>query len=290
MRRPTGHGPYKAGNVTGLFDTNLNQAAYCLYDPYGNPIFASGPLAGVNRYGFSSKEFTGNPRLTYFGRRFYDPGLQRWLNQDPTWENGGINLYAYVANDPVDYVESETATNSMANAACLIWRRKQLLGVRGLAAKAGAPSPIFIPNASTQGPPTSSAVQVNQGDFIAGFFTVKSPANRVRGATASGSASILAKDSDSCQAATCANSVDPGIGANAVATEITRRNGLDGRIRLVTCDCSFLNRRWSCGLEKSTSAAGFRPAQRPGRSLNVLPPGGDSSGKYTLTGYCLPSV
>src|SRR6266568_8677491 len=64
----------------------------------------------------------------------------------------------------------ETATNSMANATCLVWRRKQLLGVRGLATKAGAPSLIFIPSASTQGPPTSSAVQVNQGEFHRGLF------------------------------------------------------------------------------------------------------------------------
>ena len=42
-------------------------------------------------------------------------------------------------------------------------------------------------DASTQGPPTSRAVLVNQAEaFIAGSFTVKSPANRVRGATASG--------------------------------------------------------------------------------------------------------
>ena len=41
-------------------------------------------------------------------------------------------------------------------------------------------------DASTQGPPTSRAVLVNQAEaFIAGYFTVKPPANRVRGATAS---------------------------------------------------------------------------------------------------------
>jgi hypothetical protein len=69
------------------------------------------------------------------------------------------------------YFIIETATNSRANATCLIWRRKQLLGVRGLATKAGAPSRIFIPNASTQGPPTSSAVQVNQEEISARAFS-----------------------------------------------------------------------------------------------------------------------
>ena len=47
------------------------------------------------------------------------------------------------------------------------------------------------PNVSTQGPPTSSVVQVNLGNFLSGFFTGKFPANRVRGATTSGSVNIL---------------------------------------------------------------------------------------------------
>jgi len=94
-----------AGNITGLFDTNLNLVAYYLYDPFGNPTFASGSVAGLNRCGFSSKEFMANPRVAYFGGRFYDPGLQRFLNQDPIGENAGINLYPYVENDPVNRID-----------------------------------------------------------------------------------------------------------------------------------------------------------------------------------------
>lgn len=35
-------------------------------------------------------------------RAFYAPAQQRWLNRDPIGESGGINLYASVANDPVN--------------------------------------------------------------------------------------------------------------------------------------------------------------------------------------------
>jgi len=94
-----------AGNVTGLFDTNLNQVAYYLYDPFGNTIFAIGPMANVNAYRFSSKEFHANSGLTYFGRRFYDPNLQRWLSQDPIGEAGGVNLYRFVRNSPLAFVD-----------------------------------------------------------------------------------------------------------------------------------------------------------------------------------------
>src|SRR5258708_40174414 len=57
-------------------------------------------------------------------------------------DSGAVPRSLTVRND-------ETATNSRANATWLIWRRKQLLGIRGLATKAGAPSPICIPNPST---------------------------------------------------------------------------------------------------------------------------------------------
>jgi hypothetical protein len=31
---------------------------------------------------------------------YYDPGVQRWINRDPIEEDGGINLYVFVRNNP----------------------------------------------------------------------------------------------------------------------------------------------------------------------------------------------
>ena len=37
----------------------------------------------------------------YFAQaRAYDSGLKRWVNRDPIGEQGGVNLYGYVANRP----------------------------------------------------------------------------------------------------------------------------------------------------------------------------------------------
>jgi uncharacterized protein RhaS with RHS repeats len=36
---------------------------------------------------------------------FYDPGTQRWLNRDPIGELGGLNLYGFVSNDPLDRLD-----------------------------------------------------------------------------------------------------------------------------------------------------------------------------------------
>lgn len=44
-------------------------------------------------------------KIYYFNRRFFDPHLQRWLNRDPVQERGGLNLYGYCGNDPVDQTD-----------------------------------------------------------------------------------------------------------------------------------------------------------------------------------------
>ena len=78
------------GNITALVDTNGYPQAKYEYDPYGNTIAMSGPLASVNPYRFSTKEFHQNSGLYYYGFRFYDSSLQRWLNQDPLGDIGSL--------------------------------------------------------------------------------------------------------------------------------------------------------------------------------------------------------
>ena len=37
---------------------------------------------------------------------FYNPGTGRWLSRDPIEENGGVNLYGFVGNQPVSNVDA----------------------------------------------------------------------------------------------------------------------------------------------------------------------------------------
>src|SRR5262249_39928283 len=90
------------GNVTCLIYTNQICAAKYLYDPFGNSLSATGPLAFANRYRFSSKPIHEISGLYDFLHRWYMPNLQRWVNRDPIGEMGGLNLYSYLANDPLD--------------------------------------------------------------------------------------------------------------------------------------------------------------------------------------------
>ncbi len=94
-----------AGNVTALSDGQGRIAARYLYNPFGRLIAKWGPMADVNRYQFSSKESDYLSGLSYYGYRFYDPTLQRWLTRDPLGEAGGINLYGFVGNDPIGFID-----------------------------------------------------------------------------------------------------------------------------------------------------------------------------------------
>ena len=40
-----------------------------------------------------------------YGLRLYEPNLQRWLTQDPIGEAGGISLYGFVANNPLNQAD-----------------------------------------------------------------------------------------------------------------------------------------------------------------------------------------
>ena len=41
----------------------------------------------------------------YYGYRFYAPEIGRWLTRDPLGEAGGLNLYAFTGNNPVNWVD-----------------------------------------------------------------------------------------------------------------------------------------------------------------------------------------
>jgi len=88
------------GNITGVEST---LAAHYEYDPYGNVINSNGPYKDANPIRFSTKWFDAETHLGYWGYRSYSPPLGRWLSRDPIEEKeGGLNLYAFVKNSPID--------------------------------------------------------------------------------------------------------------------------------------------------------------------------------------------
>jgi len=56
----------------------------------------------IVRNRMAGQEYDQEIGLYHMGARYYDPVLGRWLTEDPAGIAGGINLYAYAGNDPVN--------------------------------------------------------------------------------------------------------------------------------------------------------------------------------------------
>jgi RHS repeat-associated protein len=54
---------------------------------------------------FSTKRYDVKTGLSSFGYRFYSPAIGKWITKDPIEEEGGINLYAYVLNNPINRID-----------------------------------------------------------------------------------------------------------------------------------------------------------------------------------------
>ena len=93
------------GNVTLLSDATGNEVGRYRYDAFGNTLEITGARAAENPYRFSTKELHAASGLYDFGYRFYSAGLGRWINRDPIGEDGGINLYQMVKNDPLNKID-----------------------------------------------------------------------------------------------------------------------------------------------------------------------------------------
>jgi RHS repeat-associated protein len=89
------------GNISHIHSSTDEVLASYIYDPYGNKLSQSGPWQN-QPYQWSSKEHHQASGLVYYLYRFYNPETGRWLNRDPIEERGGINLYGFVTNNPVD--------------------------------------------------------------------------------------------------------------------------------------------------------------------------------------------
>jgi RHS repeat-associated protein len=90
------------GSVTDTIDAQGNPQGALDYSPYGETIGGEGALPDFRYAGMFQLPETGL-YLTHY--RLYDPNSKRWLNRDPIGETGGINLYAYVQGNPVNYVD-----------------------------------------------------------------------------------------------------------------------------------------------------------------------------------------
>ena len=92
------------GSVANLITSTGTAATSYSYDAFGNLLTAQAS-GDTNRYLFSTKELDSRSGLYYFGGRYYDPEIGRWLSPDPLGFVDGVNRYTFVLNNPINEVD-----------------------------------------------------------------------------------------------------------------------------------------------------------------------------------------
>ena len=176
------------------------------YDAWGNVLSDTNP--GFQPFGFAGGIYDQHTKLTRFGARDYDAETGRWTVKDPIrFDSGDSNIYAYVSNDPINFIDP-------TGLYCLSDR-----AINAIAGGVGGAFSGFIAGLQTGNPATAAFGAVVGAGFGAGFGYYGSPSTGQ--AMAAGAATSMASGFTSPGGSLIGGAVGGGI-SNALGSSGVR--------------------------------------------------------------------
>ena len=146
------------GTITSLSSGAGSLAQTYTFDSFGNQTASSGSL--TNPFQYTARESDPETGLYYYRARYYDPGVGRFINEDPIgFNSGSTDAFTYVQNEaaslddplglsPQKKKECDKAPHICVGRARVLGGNPKTVGKQG-----GVPGRTVAPNSAAATPP-----------------------------------------------------------------------------------------------------------------------------------------
>jgi len=88
------------GSIVALTDDTGAVSHINKYNEYGVPA-----VGNIGRFGYTGQMWLKEAEVYHYKARAYDPYIGRFLQTDPIGYGDGMNMYAYVGGDPINFTD-----------------------------------------------------------------------------------------------------------------------------------------------------------------------------------------